>query len=47
MFCGNFHTNICQLLNTKFSLLIYIYIYLENVHLAHNLEFAGVNNYYC
>ena len=43
MFCGNFHTNICQLLNTKFSLLIYIYIYLENVHLAHNLEFAGVN----
>ena len=26
MFCGNFHTNICQLLNTKFSLLIYLHL---------------------
>ena len=26
MFCGNFHTNICQLLNTKFNLLIYLHL---------------------
>ena len=42
MFCGDFHTNVYRLFNTKFSLLIYLSTSSENVHLARNLEFAGV-----
>ena len=52
MFCGDFHTNVCQLFNTKFSLLIYLstcmgsppsgHVIELNVHFARNLEFAGV-----
>ena len=37
MFCGDFHTNIYQLFNTKFNPLIYLSTY---VHLARNLKFS-------
>ena len=40
MIWGDLDTNVYQLFNTKFSVLLFIY--LENEHLARNLQFAGV-----